>query len=63
MLYEKGMALEANAKLIASAPELLDALRNFVDLIDSMQEYSVYKRLQESQIYSTAKQTIEKATA
>lgn len=57
------MALEANAKLIASAPELLDALRNFVDLIDSMQEYSVYKRLQESQIYSTAKQTIEKATA
>ncbi len=65
---------EANAKLVASSPDLLEALQTFVDSIDLIvqgqkdgdlpdnDKYSAYKRIQESLTYQTAKQAISKAT-
>lgn len=65
----KDETTEANAKLIACAPELLEQLQNFVDAIDIIAEgaeseprKSIYKSIQNSLTYQRAVEAIKKAT-
>ena len=62
-IYVSGENREANAKLIAAAPKLLDVLVQYFDLMSKAEEETHFEHLlQEYNWNNKAKQAIKKAT-